>query len=289
VKRFTNKPRLTIQRSVHLNSGGEKVYKRLLTLALLMGAVLMVFAACSDDSEDTAPAVSERASPPIPPAPAPSTQASAPTASAPVVNGTAVSVSLNDAGGQGPFAFSTTDFTFKNGEAVNFSFTSEAQFHSFTVNELGINVEVNGSETVDYDFIFDKPGTYTLICTPHQALGMVGTITVEDGPAAAPAPAAPAPVAVTSSVSADLKDAGGRGPFEFAPADYEFSVGETVNFTFVAESQFHTFTVNDLAINVDVGGGETVDFSHTFDTAGTYELICIPHQALGMVGTITVK
>jgi plastocyanin len=86
-----------------------------------------------------------------------------------------------------------------------------------------------------------------------------------------------------------LDDGGGRGPFVFTPVDYEFGVGETVNFTFTAESQFHTFTVNDLGIDVAVDGGKTVDFSHTFDKAGTYKLICIPHEALGMAGTITVK
>ena len=72
-------------------------------------------------------------------------------------------------------------------------------------------------------------------------------------------------------------------------ADLTFDAGETVDFTFVGESQFHTFTVEELGIDVDVGGGETVSFDFNFDEPGTYELICAPHQALGMVGTITVR
>jgi len=119
---------------------------------------------------------------------------------------------------------------------------------------------------------------------------MVGTITVEDGPAPATAPApAPAAPAAATAVTANLNDGGGRGPFEFAPADYNFSVGETVNFTFVAESQFHTFTVSDLGMDVAVDGGATVNFSHTFDTAGEFVLICTPHLSLGMEGLITVR
>lgn len=265
------------------------MYKRLLMLALLMGAAFTVFAACGSDSKDAPPAASERASPPVPPA-APAAPTGGPATggpSTPIAGGTAVSVSLNDAGGKGPFEFSPIDLTFKRGEVVNFSFTSESQFHTFTVNDLGIDVGVDGGGTGDLSFTFDTPGTYELICIPHEALGMVGTITVED--AAAPAPTAPAPAAKTTDVPTSLDDAGGRGPFAFAPMDYEFSVGETVNFTFAAESQFHTFTVNDLGIDVAVDGGGTVDFSHTFDTAGTYKLICIPHEALGMVGTITVR
>jgi len=30
-------------------------------------------------------------------------------------------------------------------------------------------------------------------------------------------------------------------------------------------------------------------FEHTFDTAGTYEYFCIPHETTGMTGTITVE
>ena len=113
-------------------------------------------------------------------------------------------------------------------------------------------------------------------------------------PPAASAPAAPLPPAVTGpapipEVTVNLNDAGGRGPFAFDPADLSFSAGEVVSFSFVGEAVFHTFTVEELGIDVDVGGGETVSFDFTFDEQGTYTLICIPHQALGMVGTITVR
>jgi plastocyanin len=36
--------------------------------------------------------------------------------------------------------------------------------------------------------------------------------------------------------------------------------------------------------NIDAGG----TFQHTFDTPGTYTYFCIPHEAAGMVATITV-
>ena len=108
-------------------------------------------------------------------------------------------------------------------------------------------------------------------------------------PAVAPAAAPAAPASAATDVVVDLTDAGGRGPFAFKPVDFEFSAGETVNFTFVPEGAFHTFTVDSLGIDVEVAVGDSVDFSFTFDTPGTYELICIPHEALGMVGTITVK
>ena len=86
------------------------------------------------------------------------------------------------------------DFSFNAGEAVNFTFPSESQLHTFTVDDLDIDVAVGGDGTVGFSFTFDKPGTYELICIPHRALGMVGTITVSETPASqAPAPSAPAP------------------------------------------------------------------------------------------------
>ena len=266
--------------------------RRLIPLTVLVVFAAMAALACGGD-EEQAPAAPRPSPPPPPSASAPA----APLPPAPTGPGpgsgtgpvTEVEVQLRDSGGRGPFAFGPADLSFSVGEVASFTFIGESQFHTFTVEELGIDVDVDGGETVSFDYTFDEPGTYTLICIPHQALGMVGTITV--GPStggAAPAPLPPAPAAATAK-TVNLDDAGGRGPFSFDPAELTFNAGETVDFTFVGESQFHTFTVADLGIDVDVDGGETVTLQYTFDTPGTYELIFVPHQALGMVGTITVR
>ena len=112
-------------------------------------------------------------------------------------------------------------------------------------------------------------------------------------PVAAPA-AAPA-VADSSSSSAaagrevvvELKDEG--GDYAFGPAELAFSVGETITLKMNSQNEFHSFTVDDLGIDIEVEAGETGTLNFTFDKAGTYEVICIPHESLGMVGTITVK
>ena len=75
----------------------------------------------------------------------------------------------------------------------------------------------------------------------------------------------------------------------FDPSQFTFDVGDRVTFTLWGETEFHTFTVGDLDIDVDVDEGTTETFSFTFDQPGTFQLICIPHEALGMTGTITVK
>ena len=73
-----------------------------------------------------------------------------------------------------------------------------------------------------------------------------------------------------------LQDSGGSGAYLFGPADLTFSVGDTITLELTSEGEFHTFTVDDLGIDVGV------------DPGSTKTLICVPLEVLGMVGTITV-
>jgi plastocyanin len=86
-----------------------------------------------------------------------------------------------------------------------------------------------------------------------------------------------------------LQDPAGSGEYIFDPSELSFTKGECVDFTFNSESEFHTFTVDALDLDVSVDGGATENVAFTFDVAGEYELVCVPHELLGMVGTITVS
>ena len=83
------------------------------------------------------------------------------------------------------------------------------------------------------------------------------------------------------------EDVGGSGAYAFNPSSLSFSVGEAVTFTLTAETEFHTFTVEDLDIDQSLEAGETQKFNFTFDKAGTFSLICLAHPQ--MTGTITVQ
>jgi plastocyanin len=111
-------------------------------------------------------------------------------------------------------------------------------------------------------------------------------------PAETPASTANVPTGCSEgdiSFKIENQDIGGSGSYVFAPSDLTFNVGDTICFTVNAETEFHTFTVDALSIDVSLDPGTTETFNHTFGEAGEFELICIPHQALGMVGTITVQ
>jgi plastocyanin len=88
---------------------------------------------------------------------------------------------------------------------------------------------------------------------------------------------------------------------QFQPATLSVPTGTTVTWTNTGSTQ-HTVTDDpSKAVNAadaalpagaqawDSGilnGGQT--FTHTFTTPGTYKYFCIPHEALGMLATITV-
>lgn len=151
--------------------------KRLTALILLAALASLAVAACS--SATTAEPTPQPSSPPPPPR-GPTvladTSAGAGAAGGSAAEGTEVVVALEDMGGQ--YAFAPADLTFTVGDAITFVLTAQTEFHTFTVDDLGLDVVVNGGETVRHTFTFDQAGTFSLICIPHGLQGMVGTITV---------------------------------------------------------------------------------------------------------------
>ena len=79
--------------------------------------------------------------------------------------------------------------------------------------------------------------------------------------------------------------------FRFTPREFEFSVGETVEFDLVATDINHDFTVRDLDIKWALSRGEQKVERFTFNEAGTFRLICtVPgHEGAGMVGEVVVR
>ena len=108
-------------------------------------------------------------------------------------------------------------------------------------------------------------------------------------PPPAPEPSEPAPPPTPGGTVVSLQDPGGSGEYVFDPAELSFSVGDTVTFELTSETEFHTFTVDDLGIDVEVDAGETQTLTFTFEEAGEFALVCIPHEFVGMTGTITVQ
>jgi plastocyanin len=154
------------------------VRRRFIPMAVVISIVSILLVACGGGTEP-APTTTQPASPPPPPAVAPAAP-SAPSGSGPsAASGDQFEVTLADPGGSGTYSFDPTDLTFDVGETVTLALKSESEFHTFTVDGLGIDESVDGGETASLTFTFEEAGTFELICVPHEALGMVGTITVK--------------------------------------------------------------------------------------------------------------
>ena len=89
-------------------------------------------------------------------------------------------------------------------------------------------------------------------------------------------------------------EVGPNGNTVFTPGTEEplyVKPGTTVKF--VWESDTHNIVVESQPDGAGWEGHETIEdtgfeYEHTFDTKGTYEYFCQPHESLGMVGTIEV-
>ena len=94
---------------------------------------------------------------------------------------------------------------------------------------------------------------------------------------------------VGKRVDVNMEDPGKSGEYVYDPSEFTFARGQQVTFFMTSEGEFHTFTVPDLEIDVHVDAWKSKALTYTFDMPGTYELVCIPHETLGMTGVITVR
>lgn len=183
-----------------------------------------------------------------------------------------------------------------------------AALHDFTIDALGINVQVNPGDTGEVT-INAPAGEYEYYCSipGHKAAGMVGKLIVEEGGGAAPAassgdsaPADTGAAAAPTETPAADSGAGASSAQDvtvamhdiyFDPAEFTIPANTPVKVTLPNQGAApHDFSIDALGISVTVNPGETGEV--TIDApAGEYEYYCnIPgHKEAGMVGKLTVQ
>ncbi|MBM3935342.1 MAG: hypothetical protein FJ319_13795, partial [SAR202 cluster bacterium] len=118
--------------------------------------------------------------------------------------------------------------------------------------------------------------------SPTQAPAATPTI-----PAAAPTTP---PAATGNTINVTMGDAAGATKeYRYVPNKFTFKVGEEITFVFTAETEEHTFTAEDLNVDVTVAAKTTKRVTIKFDKAGIFDFLCIPHADFGMDGQITVQ
>ncbi len=74
----------------------------------------------------------------------------------------------------------------------------------------------------------------------------------------------------------------------FTPANITVEPGTTVTWVQSGDNPHTTTSYDGLWDSGLLPGGSRQTFSFTFEEPGTYDYFCIPHEDLGMVGSVTV-
>ena len=125
-----------------------------------------------------------------------------------------------------------------------------------------------------FDYTFTEPGIYTFYIAEHPTVSGERRIVVREK---------------TQTGNVDTVTMIAKS-FSFTPDTIQARTGEPVSIDITATGQ-HTFTVDELGVNIVLPHGETTRVEFTPDKPGTYEFYCaIPgHRGAGQVGTLTVE
>ena len=118
-------------------------------------------------------------------------------------------------------------------------------------------------------FTFTEAGTYTYYIAEHPLVSGVGTIIVEEKKM---------PVSMSAR------------SFSFSPTELKAKVGENIVLDIDAIGT-HTFTIDELGVNVSLPLGQTTRVEFTPFQTGTFTYYCaIPgHRKAGQTGILTVE
>ena len=107
-----------------------------------------------------------------------------------------------------------------------------------------------------------------------------------------PPPATPTPTPSAAPTQPDgelLSVVHGEDPYVFIPDTLDLELGKTYTLDFNVPTEFHTFTLSELGIDIFINAGEKVTEDITINQVGVFELVCTPHSTLGMVGEVIVS
>ena len=80
------------------------------------------------------------------------------------------------------YQFEPRTYQFNQGDQVEFNLESDDGVHTFSIQQLDINWVIDSDKAQTHRFIFTDSGKYKLVCLipPHDSLGMIGTVIVNE-------------------------------------------------------------------------------------------------------------
>lgn len=158
----------------------------------------------------------------------------------------------------------------------------------------------------EFSHTFEVPGEYRYFCIPHEAAGMIGTLTVQEA-GAAPAAGGGTPAAEATPATTDQQPAqgaaasGGAGqpvmlealdPYAWSVYEFTVSPGQAIQVTNAGFLE-HTFAVDEWGIDENLPSGEPVEITVPDDVevGASFVYYCsVPgHREGGMEGRLTIQ
>ncbi|WP_101294750.1 halocyanin domain-containing protein [Halegenticoccus soli] len=93
----------------------------------------------------------------------------------------------------------------------------------------------------------------------------------------------------SDSVTVTVGAQGNGGGYAFDPPAVEISTGTTVVWEWTGEGGAHNVAAEDGSFESEMTDEKGYTFEHTFDAAGTYTYVCVPHETMGMKGAVVVE
>jgi len=81
------------------------------------------------------------------------------------------------------FGFDPATITVNKGDTVVLHITSEDVTHGFAISEFNVNTQIPAGQTVDVEFVADRPGTFRFFCSVICGSGhadMAGQLVVRE-------------------------------------------------------------------------------------------------------------
>ena len=75
------------------------------------------------------------------------------------------------------FQYTLRDVQVATGDTLTLSFKARREYHTFTIDRLGIDEVITPGQTNSFSYTFHVPGTYEFYCIPHPY--MTGVVTVK--------------------------------------------------------------------------------------------------------------
>ena len=78
------------------------------------------------------------------------------------------------------FQYTLRDVQVETGETVTLSFKARREYHTFTIDRLGIDEVITPGQKNSFSYTFHVPGAYEFYCIPHPYMTGVVTVTAAE-------------------------------------------------------------------------------------------------------------